>query len=61
MSKSKIKLEITDFDMDGFSKAMHWDMKHKLDAVEAIVFDDSGTMSDAEKIAELKLCFEENF
>ena len=47
--------------MDGFSKAMHWDMKHKLDAVEAIVFDDSGTMSDAEKIAELKLCFEENF
>ena len=61
LRKSYIKVEITGFDTDAFSKALHRELRRRLDAIEYIAFDDSGLMSDAEKIATIKAYFEEDF
>lgn len=61
LRNSKIKLEVTGFDMDGFHKAMRQVLRDRLDAIECIAFEDSDLMSDAQKVAAIKLCFEEEF
>ena len=61
LSRSRIKMEVTGFDLDGFSEAMHWQLRHKLDRIEHIAFEDTAILSDAEKIAEIKACFEEDY
>jgi len=61
LSRSKIKMEIADFDMEGLSKAMHREMKQRLDMIAYIVYDDESKMSPAEKISTLKQYFDQDF
>lgn len=58
---SKIKMEITGFDMDGFEKATQEESKRRLELIEQIVFEDSVKKSDTEKLKAIKLCFERDF
>ena len=53
---SKIKMEITGFDMDGFEKLLHQRLKRQLETIEHIVFSDNFT-SDAEKVQSIKELF----
>jgi len=61
LSRSKIKMEITGFDQDGFSKAVQQESKRRLDMIEYIISQDSGIVSDAEKIASIKQLFRREF
>ena len=61
LRSSKIKMEITGFDMEAFNKSMHRELKHRLDMIEGIIYEDHRTSTDAEKVAAIKLLFERNF
>ena len=50
-----IKMEITDFDMDGFSKAMHREMGELLETIEAIILEDA---PDPDKVISIKELFQ---
>lgn len=54
---SKIKMEITGFDMDGFEKLLHQRLKRQLEEIEYIVFSDDLT-SDAERVQSIKELFQ---
>ena len=54
---SKIKMEITGFDMDGFETLLHQRLKRQLESIEHIVFSDNFT-SDAEKVQSIKELFQ---
>lgn len=54
---SKIKMEITGFDMDGFEKLLHQELKRQLESIEYIVFSDDFT-SDAERVQSIKELFQ---
>ena len=58
---SKIRMEITGFDMDGFESAVHDALKLRLDAIECIVFEDGGAASDAQKVAAIRNLFQREF
>nr|WP_326127689.1 hypothetical protein [uncultured Oscillibacter sp.] len=51
---SRIKLEITGFDMDGFEKAMHRDLSSCLNDIGGIVYEDEELLSDAQKVEAVK-------
>lgn len=53
----KIKMEITGFDMDGFEKLLHQQLKRQLESIEYIVFSDDFT-SDAERVQSIKELFQ---
>jgi len=61
LNRSKIKMDITGFDLNGFSKAIHHEWRSRLETIEYIVFEDSDIMSDTEKIASLRELFENEF
>ena len=54
---SKIKMEITGFDMDGFEILLHQQLKRQLESIEYIVFSDDFT-SDAERVQSIKELFQ---
>lgn len=58
---SKIKLEITGFDVNGFEKAIQEETKRRLDMIEYIAFEDDDIASDTEKIASIKQLFRREF
>ena len=58
---SKIKVEVTGFDLDGFDKAMHRELSYRLGIIEGIIFEDGEDSSDAEKVAAIKRLFEQEF
>ena len=58
---SKLKMEITGFDMDGFQEAVREESKRRLEMVESIVFEDDDLMSDAEKVTAVKRLFQNEF
>ena len=55
----KVKMEITGFDMDGFSQAMYRELSRRLGMIEGIILEDDTT--DAEKTAAIRRLFEEDF
>lgn len=55
---NRIKMEITDFDMDGFSKAMHREMGELLETIEAIILEDA---PDSEKVISIKVLLEREY
>lgn len=57
LRSSKIKMEITGFDMDGFEKLLHQELKRQLESIEHIVFSDDFT-SDAERVQSIKELFQ---
>ena len=57
----KIKMELTGFDMDGFDKAMNREVRYRLGTIQSIIYDDLEDLSDAEKVAAIKLLFEKVF
>ena len=59
LSQGKIKMELTGFDMDGFDKAMHREVRYRLGIIQGIIYDDLETLSDAEKVAVIKRLFDE--
>lgn len=58
---SRIKLEITGFDMDGFEKAMHRELSHRLGMIQGIILEDNVTSTDTEKVAAIRSLFERDF
>lgn len=60
LNSSQIKIDITGFDMDAFSQAVHHDLKDRLDSIESIVFQDEDIMPDDEKIESIKELFRYN-
>ena len=60
LRKSGIRLEITGFDMDGFERAMHRDLGGRLTAIQGIVYEDGGLLSDVQKIEAIKQYLEQN-
>lgn len=54
---SKIKMEVTGFDTDGFEKLLHQRLKRQLEDIEHIVFSDDFT-SDAERVQSIKELFQ---
>ena len=57
LRSSKIKMEITGFDMDGFEKLLHQQLKRQLESIEYIVFSDDFT-SDTERVQSIKELFQ---
>ena len=57
LCSSKIKMEITGFDMDGFEKLLHQQLKRQLESIEYIVFSDDFT-SDTERVQSIKELFQ---
>lgn len=55
---SRIKLEITGFDMDGFEKLLRQRLKYQLETIEHIVFADDDSTSDSEKVQAIKELFQ---
>ena len=56
---SKVKMEITGFDMKEFSKAMHLELKELLETIESIILEDA---PDSNKVTSIKILFErENY
>lgn len=58
LRSSKIKMELTGFDMDGLQKVVKDESKRRLELIEQIVFEDSGIHSDTQKLEAVKLCFQ---
>lgn len=50
---SKIQMEITGFDMDGFEKLLRHQLKRQLEAIEYIAFADE-FISDAERVQSIR-------
>ena len=61
LRSSQIKVEISGFDMEGFSNAMHWELSRRLNEIQGIVFEDEALMPDAEKVAEIRRRFEQDW
>lgn len=61
LSRSKVKIDITGFDMDAFSKAINQELKDKLDTVEYIAFEDEDIMPNDEKIEMIQKLFRDGF
>lgn len=59
--EGKIKMELTGFDMDGFDKAMHREVRYRLGTIQSIIYDDLEDLSDTEKVAAIKRLFDEEF
>ncbi len=55
---NKIKMEITGFDMEAFSKAMHRELLEQLETIECIIREDE---PDSDKITSIKLLFDREF
>lgn len=55
---SKLKMEVTGFDMDGFEKLLHQHLKGQLEAIEYIIFEDDDLISDSEKVQSIKELFQ---
>ena len=61
LSRSKVKIDITGFDMDAFSEAINQELKDKLDTVEYIAFEDEDIMPNDEKIKMIQKLFRDGF
>ena len=61
LRSSQIKVEISGFDMEGFSKAVHGELSRRLNDIQCLAFEDGDLMSDSEKIAAIKKCFEQDW
>lgn len=55
---SKIKMEITGFDIGSFEKLLHQHLKGQLEAIEYIIFEDDDLISDSEKVQSIKELFQ---
>lgn len=58
---SQIKVEISGFDMDGFSSAVNRELRSKLDHIAYYALEDEGILSDAEKLAAIRMYLEDYF
>lgn len=61
LRSSKIKMEITGFDMDGFQGAVQEESKRRLEMVESVIFLDGDLMTNAEKVSTIQRYFKEGF
>ena len=61
LRSSKIKMEITGFDMEAFKNAMYRELENRLGMIEGIIYEDYKTSTDAEKVAAIKLLFDREF
>ena len=61
LRSSQVKVEISGFDMEGFSKAVHGELSRRLNDIQCLAFEDGDLMSDSEKIAAIKKCFEQDW
>ena len=61
LRQSQIKIDITGFDMEAFSKAMNQELKERLSTIEYIAFEDGDVMSNDEKVASIQSLFQRDF
>lgn len=61
LRSSQIKVEISGFDMDGFSSAVNRELRSKLDHIAYYALEDEGILSDAEKLAAIRMYLEDYF
>ena len=61
LRSSRIKVEISGFDMESFSEAMHRELSRRLDDIQCIAFEDEDLMTNSEKIAAIKRRFERDW
>lgn len=61
LHSSKIKMEITGFDMDSFQGAVQEESKRRLEMVESVIFLDGDLMTNAEKVSTIQRYFKEGF
>lgn len=61
LQRSKIKMEITGFDIEDFQAAVRDESKRRLEVIEQIIFENSEYTSDAQKLEAIKLCFQKDF
>ena len=54
LQRSQISINITGFDTEAFSQALHRELTKRLDTIAYIVFEDEDMISDGEKIAAIK-------
>lgn len=58
---SKIKMEITGFDMEGFEQALNQELRRRLETIECIAFEDNSILSDTKKVACIQNLFKREF
>ena len=58
---SKVKMEITGLDLNGFQDALREESKHRLELIEQIIFEDSEIISDMRKVGAIKKLFQQEF
>ena len=58
---SKVKMEITGLDLNGFQDALREESKHRLELIEQIIFEDSEIISDMRKVEAIKKLFQKEF
>lgn len=58
---SKVKMEITGLDLNGFQDALREESKHRLELIEQIIFEDSEIISDMRKVEAIKKLFQQEF
>ena len=58
---SKVKMEITGLDLNGFQDALREESKYRLELIEQIIFEDSEIISDMRKVEAIKKLFQQEF
>ena len=58
---SKVKMEITGLDLNGFQDALREESKYRLELSEQIIFEDSEIISDMRKVEAIKKLFQQEF
>ena len=58
---SKIEMEITGFDLDGFEQTLSQGFKCRLELIEDTVYIDDDLMTDTEKVERIKGLFQNVF
>ena len=56
---SKVKMEITGLDLNGFQDALREESKHRLELIDQIIFEDSEIISDMRKVEAIKKLFQQ--
>lgn len=54
LKESKLKMEITGFDVKEFEKALRQEARYRLEEIAEIIYEDDDLMSDAEKVTAVR-------
>lgn len=61
LRSSQFEVIVTGFNMSDVERMAHLELKSRLEAIEAIVFEDCDILSDAKKVEAVKRCLAEDY